>query len=117
MVNSALPSEATHGANDISRKALVLPAAIPIGIISVVLLLDVLGGNFNPHGLAGIVVILVIVGSIGAMLLELYLVTRAIRKLATVPALRTPQNLIAICFGGSFAVFVLLYGMRVALVG
>lgn len=108
-------NDEVHSSVAFPRRSLVLPGLVPVVVLGATLGLDALGMHLNPHGIAGILTLMMMVFAVGAALYELVIVTRAVRLLKQFPALHTTDNLFALLFAVTFTVAMLLLTLRALL--
>src|SRR3712207_1996461 len=93
------------------RKALVIPGLIPLALLGALFGAETIGIRLNPHGIPGIIVLLVMIWGFAAGLFELVIIFRAAMQLARSPVLRITENLLAISFAVLFVLSMIWLGL------
>src|SRR5262245_20279509 len=90
-------------------RAFVLLALVPLVGMILIFLADLLGAEPNPHGGAGILLLLIMLWSLGTAVAYLFMVPRALVALANDPPLRTRKNVLSLTVAVSFLALVAFY--------
>ena len=107
VAQSARPTDVDH----FPRKALVIPALIPVIVLAIIVIVALAGADLNPHGFTGILIGVMMAWAGVATLVQLAFLPRAILMLLRGPTARTTENVLTTGFAVVFAFTVVLHSL------
>jgi hypothetical protein len=98
--NHHIPSPETTGSDKPTRSLpwplFILPPAFPISVFGILFSLDTIGSGLNPHGFAGLFVLIGAAAELGVIALNAFLVPWSIWRMATSRTQLTLANILLV---------------------